>query len=57
MIIMFIYYVIYLGLLNVRFLENFIIREVFFSVTVAIISIQRSKYDSQLENADEKKSS
>ena len=57
MIMMFIYYVIYLGLLNVRFLENFIIREVFFSVTVAIISIQRSKYDSQLENADEKKSS
>ena len=57
MIMMFIYYIIYLGLLNVRFLENFIIREVFFSVTVAIISFQRSKYDSQLENADEKKSS
>ena len=53
LIICFIYYVVYLGLLNVRFIENFIIREVFYSVTLAIILTQRSKYESQLETAVE----
>ena len=50
LIICFIYYVIYLGLLNVRFLENFIIREVFFSVTLAILLTKRSQSEDQFEH-------
>ena len=44
-VICFIYYIIYVGLLNVRFLENFIIREVFFSVTLALNLYKRSQYE------------
>ena len=50
LIMSFIYYIIYAGLLNVRFLENFIIREVLYSVTLAVVLSRRSKYESQLDD-------